>query len=73
MLFLFAAAAAAMPAAETSAAGATRRQVTASVRIVAPARASRSDWKEAPPERRKELVVREADGRRTRVRVIEYE
>lgn len=69
MLFLLAAAAAAaVPATDTA-----KRRATATVRIVAPARASRRAWNETPPVLKRELIVREADGRRTLVRVIEFE
>jgi hypothetical protein len=69
MLFLFAAAAAAV----TPAADKAERQASATVRIVAPARASRSAWNETPPARKKERIFREADGRQTLVRLIEFE
>lgn len=63
--------AAAPPAAQTAARSAAT--VQASVRIVHAASASPKDWKEAAPGHRREILIREADGRTTRLRLIEHE
>jgi hypothetical protein len=43
------------------------------VRIVAPARASERDWKDAPAPLRRETVVRGESGEPVSVRLIEYQ
>jgi len=48
-------------------------QAVATVRILRAASASRKDWTSAPAMRRREVRVREKDGRTTLVRLIEYE
>lgn len=44
----------------------------ANARIIRAAPANAEQWKEAPPERRREVVRRTADGRIERLRIIEY-
>jgi hypothetical protein len=44
----------------------------ASVRIVRAAPASAKEWKEAPTERRREVVRKAADGRIELLRIIEH-
>lgn len=43
------------------------------VRILAPAHSSKDHWDSTPPSRRKEIVIEEENGQRTRVLVIEFE
>ena len=49
------------------------RPATARVRLVNAARATRADWRAAESLNKREIVVEEADGRKTIVRVIEHE
>ena len=44
----------------------------AKVRIVRAAPANAEQWKEAPPERRREVVRRAADGRMELLRIIDH-
>jgi hypothetical protein len=44
----------------------------ATVRIVRAAPASADQWKEAPPERRREVIRKSADGRTELLRIIEH-
>lgn len=49
------------------------RQARATVHIVSAVRASRDEWKRLPPQRRREVVRRDDDGRAVRLRLIENE
>lgn len=62
-------------AASPLAARAAHAAVTAgaSVRLLTPASASQRDWKKADLTHKREILVREADGRTTRLRLIEHE
>ena len=44
----------------------------ATVRIIQAAPANAKEWKDAPPERRRELVRKAADGRIELLRIIEH-
>jgi hypothetical protein len=44
----------------------------ATVRILRPAPASADQWKEAPAERRREVIRKSADGRIELLRIIEH-
>ena len=66
VLLALAATVAAPPPAPSAAAQAT-------VRILRPVTASEREWKQTPSPRKREIIVKEADGRMTRVRVIEHE
>jgi len=46
---------------------------TATVRIERPAVASRERWEHLPEQKRREIIVRDGDGRPLLVRVIEYQ
>jgi hypothetical protein len=48
-------------------------QAKASVRIIQAVRATSADWEKLPPGRRREVVVRETDGRPVKIRLIEFE
>lgn len=45
----------------------------ASVRLLHAQSASKKDWEAADPSHKREILVKEADGRMTRVRLIEHE
>lgn len=45
----------------------------ATVRVLRPVTASEREWKQTPSPHKREIIVKEADGRMTRVRVIEHE
>ena len=66
MLLLAAILAAASPASTGSSAQAL-------VRIVAPARASAAEWRQAPPQLRRETTIRGQSGERVPARLIEYQ
>jgi hypothetical protein len=65
LLLALGAAAAAAPRVATAA--------QAMVRVLRPVSASERDWKEARSGHKREILVREADGRTTRLRLIEHE
>jgi hypothetical protein len=46
---------------------------TATVRVERPATASKEDWEHAPRSARRELIVRDKDGQRVLLRLIEFE
>jgi hypothetical protein len=52
---------------------AVKPQAIATVRILQSVSASERDWRAAPAIHRRQILVREKDGRLTQVRVIEYE
>jgi hypothetical protein len=45
----------------------------ASVRILHSGSASQKDWSDSPPSRKREILIREADGRTVRLRLVEYQ
>ncbi len=47
-------------------------QARATVRISRSISAGKAHWKEAPPERRREVVRKSADGRIELVRIVDY-
>ena len=47
-------------------------QARATVRISRSVSAGQAHWKEAPPERRREVVRKNADGRLELIRVVDY-
>jgi hypothetical protein len=51
----------------------SRTSVTSSVRILAAVRASAAQWDRSHADHRREITVTERDGRKTRLRVIEFE
>jgi hypothetical protein len=55
----------AVPAAPTE-------QARATVRISRSVSAGQAHWKDAPPERRREVVRKSADGRLERIRIVDY-
>lgn len=50
-----------------------RAQASARGRIIRPAAASQDEWAKASSAQRREVVIREKDGRETLVRLIEYQ
>jgi hypothetical protein len=48
-------------------------QAQATVRIVRPVRVTSADWNKMPVKRRRELNVREKDGRVVTLRLVEFE
>jgi len=48
-------------------------QARATVRVLTPGTSTVREWDEAPASRRREIVVQEPDGRRTRLRLIDFE
>lgn len=61
------------PAAAVPVAAPQRRQASASARVVRAASASQKDWDSAAAGHRREVLLREKDGRTTLVRMIEHE
>lgn len=49
------------------------RQAVATVRVLTSASASAKDWESTPEAQRREILIRETDGRITRLRLIEHE
>lgn len=49
------------------------RRARATVRIVSAVRASSREWHHLPPERRREILIRDERGRPLRLRLIELE
>lgn len=60
--------AAAVSASQTSVATVAEARIT----VLSPVMATKADWEKCPPERRRE-IVREENGQKTTIRVIEYE
>lgn len=48
-------------------------QATATIRIERPAIASSEEWKRSPKSQRREIIVRDRNGRPTQLRLIEYQ
>ena len=59
--------------AATVAAPAPSAAAQATVRILRPVTASEREWKQTPSPHKREIIVKEADGRMTRLRGIEHE
>jgi hypothetical protein len=57
----------------TSSPAFARTQVEASVRIEHPAAANKKEWERSPSSSRREILIRDEDGKRVLVRVIQYE
>ena len=63
----------ALAAAATEAPPRVASTAEASVRLLHAQSASKKDWEAADPSHKREILVRESDGRMTRVRLIEHE
>jgi hypothetical protein len=48
-------------------------QAQATVRILRPVRVTSADWDKVPANKRREVTIREKDGRVVTVRLIEFE
>jgi hypothetical protein len=46
-------------------------QATATIRIERPVKASRADWERLPPQSKREVIVRDEQGRRLLLRLVE--
>jgi hypothetical protein len=51
----------------------TEVQATATIRIERPAIANSEEWKRSPKSQRREIIVRDRNGRPTQLRLIEYQ
>jgi hypothetical protein len=51
----------------------SQAQAMATIRIERPGIANAKEWEQAPKSSRREIIIRDKDGRPVRVRLIEYE